>query len=79
MDTKTDTKPNLRIYRTDHGFGVHLGVHFPLETGSATLYHRACPASFGADMSGTPPFTSILIPRDPRGPMIQQQGGWRVL
>src|SRR3954462_14884127 len=42
MDTKTDTKPSLRICPTYHTFGVHLGVHFPLETGSATLYHRVC-------------------------------------
>jgi hypothetical protein len=30
MDTKTDTKPSLRIWGTDDAFGVHLGVHFSL-------------------------------------------------
>jgi len=41
MDTKTDTKHSLRICLANFAFGVHLGVHLSLKTGSATLYHRA--------------------------------------
>jgi len=35
MDTKTDTKPDLRIYLAD----LVCGVHSSVKTGSATLYH----------------------------------------
>lgn len=41
MDTKTDTKPSLRIWPPNPSFGVHLGVHSSPENGSATLYHKA--------------------------------------
>jgi hypothetical protein len=41
MDTKTDTKPSLRIRPSNRPFGVHLGVHSSPENGSATLYHKA--------------------------------------
>jgi len=49
MGTKTDTKSGFRICRGDVAFGVHLGVHSFARNGSATLYHSACPAIFGAD------------------------------
>ncbi len=66
MDTKTDTKLSLRICGADHTFSVHLGVHFSLETGSATLYHRACPASFGADNVGHAGVYQLTEPRGGR-------------
>ena len=52
MDTKTDTKPSLRMCLADLAFGVHLGVHSSPETDSATLYHRTCPGGFGAAALG---------------------------
>jgi len=55
---------------------------FPLETGSATLYHSACPASFGADNLGhagvyqlTEPRGAVIISPPPEPPPSARQ--WR--
>jgi hypothetical protein len=56
MDTKTDTKPGLRICPADRARGVHLGVHSPSDTGVQPHYsigmrwqiHWALQRHFGA-------------------------------